>query len=91
METKVDLKITTERSMTTIAKLLLILNRKQLSLSNIWVSEDNIADKYKYTVRIFGEENTIHHTVKLINKQVGVFNISFQSTHEKKKEQAIPM
>lgn len=89
MKTQLELKVTTEKSMTTIAKLLLILNRKQLQVNKLQVGEKE--NLYKYIVKISGEERNIQHSVKLIAKQVGVYNASIHPVAIKKKQQAIIM
>ncbi|MFO8236220.1 MAG: hypothetical protein R6U04_12545 [Bacteroidales bacterium] len=76
MSTQLELDVVTEQNMSLIARLLLILNKKQLTLNAMKVDLNYSTGLYKYNFQISGNTNLMNQAVKVMSKQIGVFDIT---------------
>ena len=75
MEKQIEVNLVTERNLSLTARLLLIINRKQLELNMMKLDSGYSSDYYKYTFELTGDEHMLRQVLKVIGKQIGVFEI----------------
>lgn len=75
MEKQIEVNLITERNLSLTARLLLLINRKQLELNSMKLDSGYSEDYYKYTFEIIGDEHMLRQILKVIGKQIGVFEI----------------
>ena len=78
MKTHVQFKVVTENEMTSIMKVLLILNRKKMKVTSFNVVEDANLKAYNYLFNVTGSPTMFNHTAKVISKQVGVVDVKYE-------------
>ena len=75
MEKQIEVNLVTERNLSLTARLLLVINRKQLELNSMKLDSGYADDYYKYTLEITGDDHMLHQVIKVIAKQIGVFEV----------------
>ena len=75
MKTQLKLNVITEQDLSLTAKLLLILNRKQIKLNAMNIDSDYSAGFYNYQLQVSGNSNMLQQARKVIAKQIGVLHV----------------
>lgn len=90
MRSTVNLSIESEQNLSLAAKIMLILNRKQVQVTNAVLSVDTPKSVYRHTLVVRGEAGNIQKAVNVIAKQIGVLwahaGINEHTKNETKKQ-----
>lgn len=79
MKTQLELNVVTELNLSLIAKLLLLINRKQIELTRMRVSTNFLQGNYKYQLLLSGKSKMLDQVPKVIAKQIGVMDVRITS------------
>lgn len=85
MKTQLRLDVISEQDLSLIARLLLILHRKQIKVNAVKVESDFSTGYYNHQFQITGDINMLQQARKVIAKQIGVLHIKESSTNLKPK------
>ena len=85
MKTQLKLDVISEHDLSLIARLLLILNRKQIKVNAVKVESDFSTGYYNHQFHISGDINMLQQARKVIAKQIGVLNIKESNPNLKPK------
>ena len=75
MERPMELDIVTEQNLALTARLLLIINRKQIALNSMNLDSSYSSGYHRYKLNLSGDLHMLNQAVKVISKQIGVFEV----------------
>ncbi len=82
MEKQMVLNIVAEQELGLTARLLLLINKKQLELYSMKMNTDFSSKCYQYTLELTGDEHMLYRVMKVIDKQIGVINVKLNNVQQ---------
>ena len=79
MRKQMELNVVTEQNLALTARLLLIINRKQIELDSMNLDSDYLPNYYRYNLQLTGDLHMLQQAKKVIAKQIGVFEVKFNT------------
>ena len=76
MKKQIELNVLTEQNLSLIARLLLIINRKQIELNDLKIDSDYLSGFYRYKIKLTGDYHMLQQAKKVIAKQIGVIDVN---------------
>jgi len=89
MNQKMELQVVTEQNVSLAARLLLLINKKQIDVDFMNLNTNHQTKCHLYNLRLNGEKHMLQQVIKVIAKQIGVFEVKRSKVKSLKKEELV--
>jgi len=84
-----ELIIVTEQNVSLAARLLLLINKKQIEVDSMNLDSNYQSECYLYNLKLIGDKQMLQQVLKVIAKQIGVFEVKRNTAKSIKKKELV--